>query len=181
MSLHPNVSTTEETVTEKQIDTVAQSLNHQQQEPRQPKGGNYWGRTIVRRTAVFLVITTFCGLTLSGCGDFVDTLADLFSSNGGSAVAQDGGTSGGGVTVPSGVGNRRIETILITAGTFVLETDGSPNITIVDDGITIYELISTGTVDFTSQSGTAGPLNLEAGDTVIERPANNTITVNRQR
>ena len=118
------------------------------------------------RTGAILVVILLCGWLLSGCGDIGKTLADLFHINGngnGNAEAQEGA--------------RLIQTFAISPGTFELEPDMMPEIT-VSDGATQYELLSNATIRFDPNPGFS---QLETGDIVIERPDMNMVTVIRDR
>ena len=127
-----------------------------------------WERVGNHAGAMF-VVAVFCGLTMSGCGEIGETLADLFRINGdnGDAEAQDGTE-----------GERRIETFRVDAGSFELVVDAEPMVTI-SDGTTRYELTSNGTITFILQTGQEQTFPLETGDEVIERPAAGTVTLIR--
>jgi hypothetical protein len=113
--------------------------------------------------ASLLLITIFCGLTLSGCDDAGDTLWDLFSSNGG-AEAQI-------------VAEQRVQTYIIVTDSFRIEIDdGDPNpTTSTQDGATQYTMASDGTVrfDISNDDTDVRSFDVEAGDIVIERPGTN--------
>jgi hypothetical protein len=117
------------------------------------------------------MVVVLCSLLLSGCGDIGDILADLFHING----------NGNGNGNAEAQGDRLIETFVIQAGTFRLETDSEPTIEIFD-GTTQYTL-GAGNADLSfTREGAADPTsisNLETGDIVIERPASGAVTVIR--
>ena len=108
-----------------------------------------------------------CGLVLSGCSSNVwEEIGDLFRTSS-SAEAQDDN-------------RRRIQTFQIEPGSLELKTDDLPNI-VVDDSATVYTLASDADINFTIAGGDPIEHNLDSGDQVIERPASNTVTLDRRR
>ena len=116
----------------------------------------------VLRPGFLVAVIVSCSLLVSGCGDFFDSLADLFQTD---AEAQQ---------------DRVIETFVIDPGTFRLETDVGPGIVLKD---------GTFTTDYTVGAG-GGTLfvggetrDLNDADRVIERLISDTksvVTVIRQ-
>lgn len=103
-----------------------------------------------------LVLTVFCGMMLSGCGDLGDFLADILRLND-DAEAQD---------------QSRIQIFAITPGSFVLTSDIEPTIEL-NEGYTQYTLQADGILTL----GSGDSLALDVNDRIIERPASNTVTV----
>jgi hypothetical protein len=73
---------------------------------------------------------------------------------------------------------RLVETFSIAPNSFVLLTEGEPNITVSND-TTEYTLTSEGSVSFTPVNGTDRSINLDPNEIVIERPASGMLTVIR--
>lgn len=103
-----------------------------------------------------LVLTVFCGMMLSGCGDLGDFLGDILRIND-DAEAQD---------------QSRIQIFAITPGSFVLTSDIEPTIEL-NEGYTQYTLQADGILTL----GSGDSLALDVNDRIIERPASNTVTV----
>ncbi len=65
-------------------------MSEQQMHPAQQPGGKEgWRAMTVQKIIMIVVIAFFCGLAMSGCRDFVDSVADLFSTDG-RATARSG-------------------------------------------------------------------------------------------
>lgn len=127
------------------------------------------GKVVVNPGWAVLVVALLCGLMLSGCGDFSDTLADLFRI-GGKAEAQGGSAD-----------EKLIETFRITSDSFLIDADLIPQVDVTDSA-TRYVMQSDAVVSFTLQGGTTGrSFDLKVGDIVVERPGLNLVTVVRDR
>lgn len=145
-----------------QIDTVRhrndcrarEHYQHQRKpQPSRWNKGAWWVRAC-------LPIALLCTLALSGCS----------SSDSGVAVAQQ-------VAL---LQNKRIETFLIDAASFVLNTDNLPTVE-VKDSATVYVMQSSGDVSFEELGGSVVTLDLKINDLVIERPHAGTVTVMRDQ
>jgi hypothetical protein len=114
------------------------------------------------RPGFLVAVIVSCSLLVSGCGDFFDSLADLFQTD---AEAQV---------------DRIVETFVIDIQTFELQTDVVPTIEVKDGTFTtIYTLgAGGGTLSVGGE-----PRDLDDADMVIERLISDTqsvVTVIRQ-
>jgi len=125
------------------------------------------GKVVVNPGWAVLAVALLCGLMLSGCGDFSDTLADLFRIGGKAEAQGNDGSSG----------EKQVQTFRITADSFLIDADLIPRVDVTDSA-TRYEMLSDATLSFTPQGGsTIITFDLNVGDIVVERPGLNLLTV----
>lgn len=119
----------------------------------------FWSKGVCYGIGIGGILLT---LTLLGGCDLFDTLADLLRLEN-EAVAQQ---------------ERRIETIMIDAGTFLILTDSEPKVEVLD-GTTRYTQFDDNTSLSYNVGGTPQTVDLDPEDTVIERPGLHAITIIR--
>lgn len=129
-------------------------------------------RRTFRGPSLSLVLLVLLGSTLlGGCEGFVDFFSDALSLND-EADAQDQDQN----QVES---DRRIETFTIAPNSLVILSDVQPTVE-VQDSATIYTGVD-GTITFTPTGESSRSLELFPTDTVIERPAAGTLTIDRDQ
>ncbi len=119
-----------------------------------------------KRLVFVVILAGFCGLMLTGCEGFWDSVGDLFRINGGDAEAQDQSRT-------------RIETHAIATDTFRIVLDNDDDITpsfIVRDGATEFTMQSEGNLSFDTADGSDEDIELEVNDVIILRPNGTTGT-----
>ena len=131
-------------------------MTAQQQQPAKQCLNHRGGINVTARLSIWL-IAVLCGLTLSGCGDFFDEVADLLRINGSDVEAQEDSVV-------------RIEMLTIQTDSFSIEVDEdinmTPTVTVEQGGVIQFTMQSEGRVRFTT-SGSSMSQVLEMGDRVL--------------